>query len=95
MKQNEFKFLVVVLMLISPITQADQRVYETDKWGNTRYDKPGYVIKDKGRVHETDQWGNTRYDKPGYVIKDNGKVYETDKWGNTRYDKPSYQIEEK
>lgn len=77
------KITVLLLSLImnSSIALADQRVYETDQWGNTRYDKPSYTVQENGRVYETDQWGNRRHDKPSYTIKDNGRAYETDRWG--------------
>jgi hypothetical protein len=85
------RFVVFVLCLLSTSAGAETRIYQTDAYGNKRYDLPSKVVKGD-RIYEADPYGNVRYDKPGQVIKGN-RIYETDPYGNVRYDKPSQTIE--
>ena len=79
--------LVTTLLTIS-LAHAEQRIYQTDRYGNIEYNKPSYTVKDNGRVIEADKYGNQLYNKDGYQIKGD-RIYQTDKYGNVQYHKPS------
>lgn len=79
--------LVTTLLTIS-LAHAEQRIYQTDRYGNIEYNKPSYTVKDNGRVIEADKYGNQLYNRDGYQIKGD-RIYQTDKYGNIQYHKPS------
>ncbi len=61
----------------------DQRVYQTDKFGNIQYHLPSYTVEDNGRIVETDKFGNKQYHKDGYQIKGD-KIQGVDGFGNVQ-----------
>ncbi|MGJ0486025.1 MAG: hypothetical protein ACR65R_16040 [Methylomicrobium sp.] len=69
----------------------DQRIYQTDSFGNIQYHQPSHVIQKDGRIIETDPLRNKQYHQPQYQIKGD-KIYPTDTFGNIQYDKPSQKI---
>ena len=83
---DKIVFIIVILCSIVGFgfTYADQKVYQTDRYGNIQYHLPSITIKDDGRMYETDPYGNIQYHKKGYQIKDNN-VYQTDRYGNIQY----------
>ncbi len=88
-KRHKFKWVLFAwASLQSSPTFAEQRIYQTDRYGNIEYNKPSYTVKDNGRVIEADKYGNPLYNKDGYQIKGD-RIYQTDKYGNIQYHKPS------
>ena len=61
----------------------EQRVYQTDKFGNIQYHLPSYTVEDNGRIVETDKFGNKQYHKDGYQIKGD-KIQGVDRFGNVQ-----------
>ena len=63
---------------------AGTKVYQTDRYGNVQYHKPGYVVKGD-RVYSTDAYGNVAVPtSPASVVQGN-RVYQTDPYGNVQY----------
>ncbi len=59
--KNIIYCLVVVLIFTSKASLAkEQRIYQTDKYGNIQYNKSSYTVKDSGRIVETDKFGNIK-----------------------------------
>lgn len=80
--------IVFALMMLAATSHADeQRIYQTDKYGNIQYQKSSYSVQGNGRVVELDKFGNKQYQKSQYQIRDD-KVHQTDKYGNIQYNKP-------
>lgn len=69
----------------------EQRVYQTDKFGNIQYHLPSYTIEANGRIVETDKFGNKQYHKDGYQIKDD-KIQEVDRFGKVQPSKHRFSI---
>ena len=83
---------ISLTLLFSPALLAkDQRIYQTDQYGNIQYHKPSLSVQDNGRIIETDPYGHKQYHKEGYQIKGD-KIYQTDKYGNIHYHKPSLTV---
>lgn len=83
---------VCLTLLFSPALWAkEQRIYQTDQYGNIQYHKPSLSVQDNGRIIETDPYGNKQFHKDGYQIKGD-KIYQTDKYGNIQYHKPSLTV---
>jgi hypothetical protein len=78
----------VLFLSLATTAAAENRIYQTDKYGNIEYNKPAYSVQDNGRVIEADKYGNPLYNKDGYQIKGD-RIYQTDKYGNIQYHKPS------
>ena len=89
---NKLKWILFAwaLLLWLPIL-AEQRVYQTDRYGNIQYNKPSLTVQDNGRVIETDPYGNKQYHKPQFQIKGD-KLYQTDAVGNIQYHKPQKSL---
>jgi hypothetical protein len=85
--------LVTTLLTIS-LAHAEQRIYQTDRYGNIEYNKPSYTVQDNGRIVETDKFGNKQYHKDQQQIQGN-RIYQTDKFGNIQYHKPSLTIQKR
>jgi hypothetical protein len=59
--KNIIYCLVVVLIFTSKASLAkEQRIYQTDKYGNIQYNKPSYTVKESGRIVEVDKFGNIK-----------------------------------
>ena len=65
---------------VLPAHAEEQRVYQTDQYGNVQYHKPGFAIQSDGRIFKTEPGGIKQYHKQQYKIK-NGTVYEVDSGG--------------
>lgn len=76
--RKSYWITALILIVISAAALAKEPekkqiiVYEADRFGNTRYDKPSKVLKN-GRIYTVDQFGNTRYDLPSYKIKEESR----------------------
>ena len=65
---------------VLPAHAEEQRVYQTDQYGNVQHHKPGFAIQSDGRIFETDSGGNKQYSgrsiqyhKPSLSIQADGK----------------------
>ena len=87
------KTLIVLglLLMANFAAVAEQRIYQTDKYGNAQKQLPSYTVENNGRIIETDKFGNKQYHKDQWQIQGD-KVYQTDKYGNIQYNKPSMTI---
>ncbi len=91
-KNNTITYtLAGLLSILSSYAVAEQRAYQTDKFGNIQHHLPSYTIENNGRIVETDKFGNKQYHKQQRQIQGN-KIYQTDKFGNIQYNKPSMTI---
>ncbi len=84
-------WLSIYLLLAGPALSEEKRIYQSDRYGNTEYNKPSFTVEGNGRVIETDPYGNKMYNHQQYQIKGD-KVYQTDSIGNIQYQKPSLSI---
>jgi acyl CoA:acetate/3-ketoacid CoA transferase alpha subunit len=84
---------ILCALMMSAVTShaAEQRIYQTDKYGNIQYQKPSYALQKDGRVVELDKFGNKQYQKSQYQIRGD-RVHQTDKYGNIQYNKPVLRI---
>jgi hypothetical protein len=82
----------VLFLSLATTAAAENRIYQTDKYGNIEYNKPSYTVQENGRIVETDKFGNKQYHKDQQQIQGN-KIYQTDKFGNIQYHKPSLTTE--
>ena len=80
------------LMLVASAQAADPLVHEQDAYGNTRYDRPSYSVRDDGRLMETDPHGQKQHHKDQFQWKGD-RLYVMDPVSGIRYDKPHYRLE--
>lgn len=78
------------LSLVNTVA-AENRIYQTDKYGNIEYNKPSYTFPDNGQIVETDKFGNKQYHKDQWQIQGD-KIKPLDKYGNVLPHKPSFTI---
>jgi uncharacterized protein YycO len=83
--------MVMGLLLVTHVAVAEQRIYQTDKYGNVMKHLPSYTIENNGRIVETDKFGNKQYQKDQWLIQGD-KIYQTDKYGNIQHHKPSMSV---
>lgn len=83
-------WLMLIFTSIDSIAK-EQRVYQTDKFGNIQYHLPSYTVENNGRIIETDKFGNKQYQNGGYQIKGD-KIQGVDRFGNVQPNKPGFSI---
>jgi len=84
--------MVFMLITVSEVADAkEQRIYQTDRFGNIQYNKPSYTIQENGRIVETDRFGNKQYQNGTYQIKGD-KIQAVDRFGNVQPNKPGFSI---
>jgi hypothetical protein len=84
----------VLFLSLATTAAAENRIYQTDKYGNIEYNKPAYSVQDNGRIVETDKFDNKQFQKDQQQIQGN-RIYQTDKFGNIQYHKPSLTIQKR
>lgn len=69
MKFRNLSLLFAFLLIpVDALAKEEIRVYQTDVFGNIRYDKPSVLIKGN-TVIVVDEFGNVRHDKPKLKIQ--------------------------
>ena len=84
-------WLCFILIFSSAVFAKEQRIYQTDRFGNIQYNKPSYTIQENGRIVETDRFGNKQYQNGRYQIKAD-KIQAVDRFGNVQPNKPGFSI---
>ena len=75
---------------LSPV-EAGTKVYETDAYGRVRYNRPSWVVTDKGRLVEVSPYGRPQPQKQQYAVKGD-RVYAASATGQIQYNKPSWTV---